>query len=202
METQNAAQALESDLGRLERLIQKLEGEYDQFFSGQIRGIPLKTQSAIQGIIRNHSSRAIQNPGLRFRYANLVARYNSFRKVWERRIREQEEGRLIGRPCKSAPSRRPSPPGSGSPPFRREFVEEGGSSDGPAMEEIFQAYRQMRVECGESTERLRLESFSRILKEKIDRMQHSKNCERVEIRLLRDKNTCRILIRPYGDDGG
>jgi hypothetical protein len=191
---------VESDLARLEQLLRKLEFEYEQFFSGRQRGIPLKTESEVQHLLKDYGFRGIQNPALRFRYMNVVARYNSFRKVWERKVREQEEGRMFGRPGKG-PSSRPTPkvPREASV-LRREFVAVSQNPEPVEMEEIFRCYSQLRVECGEPTERLRLESFTRILNEKIEKMRSSKSCEKVEIRLIRDRDKSRIMVRPYRDD--
>jgi hypothetical protein len=191
---------VENDLARLEQLLRKLEFEYEQFFSGRERGVPLRTESAVQDLLKDYGFRGIQNPALRFRYMNVVARYNSFRKVWERKVREQEEGRVFGRPNKS-PSTRQTPKAPRiSSVLRKEFIAASQVPEPAEMEEIFQCYSQLRVECGESTERLRLESFTRILNEKIEKMRSSKKCEKVEIRLIKDHDKSRIMVRPCRED--
>jgi hypothetical protein len=192
--------SLEDDLTRLEQLLRQLEHEYEQFFSGAVRGEPQRTDADVQRIIKQYSSRAIQNPSLRFRYTNIVARYNSFRNVWTRRVREIEEGRVFGRPTRVSappPARPPSSP-AGS---RREFVTADLRSDQKDTKEIFESYKALRASCGESTERLRLESFTRILANKVSKVKDSRNCEQVEIRLRRDHDKTRILVRPHRSDG-
>jgi hypothetical protein len=192
--------SVEDDLTRLEQLLRQLEHEYEQFFSGAVRAEPQRTDADVQRIIKLYSSRAIQNPSLRFRYSNIVARYNSFRNVWTRKVREMEEGRVFGRPVRAAappPPRRPSSP-AGS---RREFVTADLRSDQEDMKEIFRTYKELRKSAGESTERLRLESFTRILADKVTKVKESRNCEKVEIRLRRDENKTRILVRPHRSGG-
>jgi len=192
---------IEDDLARLEQLMKKLESEYDQFFSGLVRGLPNRTEKAVQTLIRDHGRRAIQNPGLRFRYANLVARYNSYRTIWGRRIREQEEGRVVGRPSRgSSPQRVREAAAAGQHAGTRSFVSAGSLGRKEPMEEIFHSYKELRKKCGESTERLKLENFSRVLVEKIEKVRSGKNCEKVEIRLRRDNGKCRILLRPCRED--
>jgi hypothetical protein len=189
---------VENDLARLEQLLRKLEHEYDQFLSGAVRAEPQRTDNEVQQIIKLYSSRAIQNPSLRFKFSNIVARYNSFRNVWTRKVREMEEGRVFGRPTRvTTPlrSRRPSSPAS-----RREFVTADLKSDEEGMKEIFQSYKELRESCGESTERLRLESFTRSLADKVSKVKESRKCEQVEIRLRRDQDKTRILVRPYRND--
>ena len=104
-----------------------------------------------------------------------------------------EEGRAIGRPRRTAG--RPAPPPPRRTVQRREFVA-ASSGNGLAMDEIFSTYKDLREQCGESTERLRLESFSRILTEKVEKMRASRNCDKVEVRLRTENNKCRILVRP------
>lgn len=189
---------LESDLAVLEGTLRQLESEYEQFLSGKVRIQPMKTEAEVQRMIRVYSTRGIQNPSLRFRYTNIVARYNSFKNVWERKVREQEEGRTFGRPRRAAPPppRRSTAP---SPPPKRDFVAADLHQERGNMEAIFSSYKNLRSECGESTERLRLENFTRLLAEKVDRLKDSKKCEKVEIRIRRDKDKCRILVRPVKD---
>jgi hypothetical protein len=190
---------LEDDLARLEQLLRKLEQEYDQFFSGAVRAEPQRTDADLQRIIKLHSGRAIQNPSLRFKFSNIVARYNSFRNVWTRKVREMEEGRVFGRPVRVSapppPRRFSSPAGS-----RRKFVTADLKSAGEDMKEIFRTYKELRESCGESTERLRLESFTRILADKVSKVRNLRKCEQVEIRLSRDQDKTRILVRPYRED--
>jgi hypothetical protein len=192
------SKGIESDLALLEESLRKLEWDYEQFFAGNIRILPFKQEASVQGLIRTYSSRAIQNPALRFRYANLVARFNSFKRVWERKVREMEEGRAFGRPLKaqSPPQRRQraaqAPPSS--------FVADDLKQDQATMQNIFDQYRHLREECGESTGRLRLENFTQILADKVEQMKKAKKCEKVEVHLRKSKNKTRIVVKPYRED--
>lgn len=189
------SKGIESDLADLEENLRKLEWDYDQFFGGQTRILPLKREQSVQTLIRLYSGRAIQNPALRFRYANLVARFNSFKRVWDRRVREMEEGRAFGRPLKASapPVQRKAP----EAPSRTSFLASDLKGDKGTMQEIYDQYRTMRKECGESTDRLRLENFTRILSEKVEQMKKDKNVDRVEVHLRKGKNKTRIVVRPH-----
>lgn len=188
---------VEDDLARLEGLMKKLESEYDQFFSGLVRVLPNRTEKTVQALIREYARRTIQNPGLRFRYANLVARYNSYSTIWGRRIREREEGRAPGRPRRgSSPPPERGSSAAGKTVRARAFVSAGSLDRSEPLEDIFHSYKELREECGESTERLRMENFSRVLVEKIDKMRSGTQCEKVEVRLRREDGKCRILLRP------
>jgi hypothetical protein len=187
---------IESDLADLERTLRKLEAEYEQFLTGKVRVLPLKTEDAVQKLIRVYSTRGIQNPALRFRYANIVARYNSFKNVWDRKVREMEEGRVVGRPFRAARQVEPRAAAAASPQPDRKFMASDLRREEAKMAEIFESYRSLRAECGQGAERLRLENFTKLLSEKVERLKSSKKCDKVEIRLQRDNDKCRILVRP------
>ena len=191
---------IENDLVELEGALRRLEVEYDQFLSGKVRIQPNKAESGVLRLIRIYSNRGIQNPGLRFRYSNIVARYNTFRNVWTRKVREKEEGRVVGRPWKATVVQRTAGTAISVPPQKRRFVAADLHAEEKSMKEIFRSYKDLREECGGETDRLRLESFTRILAEKVERIKESKQCEKVEIRLRRDKDKCRILVRPVRDE--
>lgn len=187
---------IESDLADLERTLRRLESEYEQFLTGKVRVQPLKTEEALQSLIRVYSTRGIQNPALRFRYANIVARYNSFKNVWDRRVRELEEGRFTGRPLRSLPKRQAKLRTATGEPVKKTFLASDLRLEKENMTEIFESYRSLRAEFGEGAEKLRLENFTRLLSEKVERLKESRQCSKVEIRLRQDKGTCRILVRP------
>lgn len=193
------SKGIESDLAILEENLRKLEWDYEQFFSGNARILPLKREESVQTLIRNYSSRGIQNPALRFRYANLVARFNSFKRVWERKVREMEEGRAFGRPLKaSTPVQQQRKRSVKEQPSS--FVADDLRKDRATMQSIFDRYRNLREECGESTGRLRLENFTRILSDKVEQMKKAKKCERVEVHLRKGKNKTRIVVKPVRTD--
>ena len=185
---------IENDLSNLEESLRKLEWDYEQFFGGQTRVLPLKREQSVQSLIRMYSGRAIQNPALRFKYANLVARFNSFKRVWDRRVREMEEGRTFGRPLKSAAP--PAKQRTAAPP-PTSFLAGDLRGDEGTMKEIFRQYRSMREETGEGTDRLRLENFTRILADKVEKMKRDKNIDKVEVHLRKSKNKTRIVVRPH-----
>ena len=90
----------------------------------------------------------------------------------------------------------PAPEASGP----ASFVASNLRDDRDTMQGIFEKYRLMREECGESTERLRLENLTRILSDKVEQMKKEKNVDRVEVHLRKSKNKTRIVVRPHRGD--
>jgi len=189
----------ERDLSLLETLMRRLEKEYEQFFAGQLRREPSETEGQVLAIIRTWSRGAIQNSTLAFRYNTAVARYNSFRSVWSRRMREREEGRTIAAPARGG---RAAPP----PPRRAPEPEPGAASSqyvavDPARESrrlggLYETYRRLREESGESVDRLRPESFQKALAERVSKIKEQYRCEAVLIRVVAEGGRTRIVAKP------
>jgi len=189
----------EQDIAQLETLLRQLEKEYDQFFCGLLRREPTATENTLLAIVRAYVSRPIQNPTLGFKYTSLVARYNSFRTVWTRKLREKEEGRVGAcsvvrhatpqRPEPRHPAHTAADPG--------EYLSSDPLREPRRLEQFFETYRRLRDESGESTARLRVESFQKALAEKIEKIKREQGCEAVLIRVVKEQGRTRIVAKPF-----
>ena len=103
----------DDELDKLEEDIRKLKNKYDQFFAGIAKVPPLFERHALETSIHELNRLKIRDNGRRFRLSTLVSRYNQFREMWARRIREREEGPLDFRRRQAlmqAPAPEPEPP--------------------------------------------------------------------------------------------
>ena len=189
----------EQDIAQLETLLRQLEKEYDKFFCGLERREPTGTENAVLAIVRAYVGRPIQNPTLGFKYNSLVARYNSFRTVWTRKVREKEEGRASGS-CAARPVATPRPE-----PRRpahtaanpTEYLSSDPLHEPRHLEQFFETYRRQREASGESTEKLRVESFQKALAEKVEKIKREQGCEAVLIRVVTEQGRTRIVAKPF-----
>jgi hypothetical protein len=189
----------EQDVAQLEILLRQLEKEYDQFFSGLVRREPAATENAVLGIVRAYGGRPIQNSSLAFKMNSLVARYNSFRTIWTRRLREKEEGR----PAPAGAARHATPP---RPERKRpsraaatpaEYLAADPLHESRHLGQFFESYRRLREECGESVDKLRAESFRKALAEKVEKIKRERGCEAVLMRVVNDGGRTRIVAKPF-----
>jgi hypothetical protein len=192
---------LEKDLAQLEKLLRRLEKEYEQFLCGVLRREPTDTENAVLALVRGWANRAIQNPTLAFRFNSLVARYNAFRTVWSRRLREREEGQLAARGRRPGGARapqdagaRPAPPAHAEP---TEYLAVDPHHETRRLQQFFLAYRALRKECGEPSDRLRAESFEKAITDKVEKIKKSQTCDAVLIRLVKEAGKVRIVARPF-----
>ncbi len=80
------------DVEVLVKDIEKLRLAYDQYFLGLDKFEPLKLREQIVATIRKWATTPIQNVRTRFRYQQIVARYNTYSTYWDRILRAIEEG--------------------------------------------------------------------------------------------------------------
>jgi hypothetical protein len=95
MEAQKPVNPIDQDLDRLETEIRRLKVEYDIFFNGGAAKPPMDTKGRVEAMIKRIFEVKGMSFGQRFRYNNLVARYNVMRELWRRQQQKREEnGRL------------------------------------------------------------------------------------------------------------
>ena len=84
----------DDELDKLEDDIRKLKNRYDQFFAGITKMPPMTERRNIEGFIHELNKLKIRDNTRRFRFNQLVTRFNQYREMWARRMREREEGPL------------------------------------------------------------------------------------------------------------
>ena len=82
----------EQELEELEINIKRLRIEYEQFFRGAMKREPSVLRGKVQKVITRFVSDPPRNPAIKFRFNSLNARYQSFRQLWGRTLREIEAG--------------------------------------------------------------------------------------------------------------
>ena len=193
------ATKLEQDIAQLETLLRQLEKEYDKLFCGLERREPTAAENSVLAIVRAYAGRPIQNPALGFKYTSLVARYNSFRTVWTRKLREKEEGRAGGAhvPRRAAQPRTEPRHPAHTAAKPGEYLTSDPLHEPRHLEQFFETYRRQREASGEPTDKLRVESFQKALAEKVEKIKREQGCEAVLIRVVREQGRTRLVAKPF-----
>lgn len=84
----------DDELDKLEEDIRKLKNKYDQFFAGIQKFPPMHERRLLEVYIYELGKLKMRDNGRRFRYSQLLTRYNQLRELWGRKMREREEGPL------------------------------------------------------------------------------------------------------------
>ena len=78
----------------LEESLRKLKIQYDLFFTGNRKLPPTEDRRRLDVLIHELAKARMRDNATRFRYNTLLGRYNQFRELWGRKMREREEGPL------------------------------------------------------------------------------------------------------------
>ena len=141
----------DEELDRLEEDIRKLKNKFDQFFSGIQKMPPTTERRNLETFLHELSRQKMRDNSRRFRFNQLLTRYNQYREMWARRMREREEGPLDFKRRQAALSEEPATPpaeraashsrvtSNGSDPY----VKVAAGSNG---EEVRRLYEQIKSE--------------------------------------------------------
>ena len=133
----------DDELDKLEEDIRRVKNKYDQFFAGIQKVPPLQERRNIEIYIYELGKQKMRENARRFRYNQLLSRYNQYRELWGRKIREREEGPLDFRRRAAALSE-PEPPRSRSraaaavtSPKADPYVKLAAGSNGEEMKRLY-----------------------------------------------------------------
>ena len=103
----------DDELDKLEEDIRRLKSTYDQFFMGIQRVPPMQMRRNLEIFLFELGKQKMRDNGRRFRFNSLLTRYNQYREMWARKMREREEGPMEFKRRQAAlnePAEAPPPP--------------------------------------------------------------------------------------------
>jgi hypothetical protein len=82
----------DQEMRALESEIKRLEAEYNMFFAGRLPRLPWERKARVEGMVRSLDRKDKRNTADRFRFQTLQARFVKFLELWDRQLRDREEG--------------------------------------------------------------------------------------------------------------
>ena len=144
----------DEELDKLEEDIRKLKVKYEMFFMGNTKMPPQHERHQLEVYIFELGRQKMRDNGRRFRYNQLLSRYNQFREMWGRKMREREEGPLDFRRRKAALD---APPAETPRPAPRErvtsrssesYVKLAAGSNGEAIRDLYSQIEKEHQKLG------------------------------------------------------
>ncbi len=177
--------ALSDLLDQLGRDIQQLRVDFERFFNGALPFPPDELRGRVQAQIRN--LRGMSNLATAvdtFRLSDMEARYNSYNELFNRRLRDTEEGRL--------PAARPAPPPAPRRHDPAQGIVFGDRIDPQAAEALYQG---LAATPGEGP-RFDLDSFQTYLARQVSAIREKTGCSEVQFRLAAEDGKIKLKARP------
>ncbi|HEY4596240.1 MAG TPA: MXAN_5187 C-terminal domain-containing protein, partial [Thermoanaerobaculia bacterium] len=172
-------------LDQLGRDIQQLRVDFERFFNGALPFPPEELRGRVQAQIRqlrsmSNLATAVDN----FRLSDMEARFNSYNELFNRRLRDTEEGRHSAARPAAPPPPRHYDPGQG--------IVFGDRIDPQAAEALYQG---LAASPGEGP-RFDLDSFQTYLARQVTAIREKTGCAQVQFRLAAEDGKIKLKARP------
>lgn len=156
--------------------------EFEKFFAGARQTPPDELRERIRVGLRR--LRADPTPQLadNFRIGQLEARFNSFSEMFNRRVREREEGRMPARPVVH--------------PAAEPDAARGVVVDGPVADAAARALYEGLTRDPESAERFDYPTFRRYLERQAEAIRAKTGCSGVRFRLATEGGRIKLKAKP------
>jgi hypothetical protein len=147
----------DDELEKLEEDIRKLKNKYDQFFTGITKMPPQHERHMLEVLIHEIGKQKMRDGTRRFRFNQLLSRYNQYRELWGRKMREREEGPMDFRRRKAALEAPPEPPPPPRPTARRvtsasadSYVKLMPGANGEAIRDLYDQIEREHQKLGKA----------------------------------------------------
>lgn len=148
----------DEELEKLEEDIRILKNKYDQFFAGITKYPPMQDRRNIEVYVHELSKQKMRDNGRRFRFNTMLSRYNQYREMWARKMREREEGPLDFRRRQAAlnePAPPPTPPTADRPSVTSDtadpYVKVTRGSNGEELKRLYSEIEREHLKLGKLT---------------------------------------------------
>ena len=190
----------DDELDKLEEDIRRLKNRYDQFFNGIAKVPPSFERHQVEGMIHELSKQKMRDNTRRFRFNQILSRFNQFREMWSRRMREREEGPLDYRRRQAALQEEPAAPqptrvtSQAPDPYVRMTPDSNGNEIRRLHQEIEEASRQLGKPAGVTYEQL-----EKMIRQQSDLVRQKYNVKTVAFRVETVDGKVKLKAKPLQD---
>lgn len=191
---------VEEAIEKLETSIKRLKIEFDRFFSGTLERPPNILQSQVERIIHYFRNNPPKSFTHRFHMNSLISRYNMFREMWGRNLRNHEMGRVRPHlrfarlsPEETSPPVAPQVDGARNGNGAISDVE----SDRPKVEALFRKFSELHIQHKGAPPGVTISAFIARIRKCTEDIKSKSGCAAVDFRLSVDDNhNIRLKAKP------
>lgn len=195
----------DEELDKLEDDVRRLKNKYDQFFTGITKVPPSMERHQIESYIHELSKQKIRDNTRRFRLSTIVGRYNQYREMWGRKMREREEGPLDFRRRKAAFEAPPPPPPPPSIAQTRgtsvpsgPYVRMTPGANGDQIRKLYSEIERAHGEIGKQSG-LSLDQVAAMVQKQTDLVRAKYNVNTVAFRVETIDGKVKLKAKPLQD---
>lgn len=188
-QNKNAEFAAAIDL--LDEELNELKVRYEQYFLGMDRRAPIQRKDQLRQKLLALKREFIRNTGLKFKLNTLWNKFLSYERMWDRTVKEIEEGRYR-RDLFKARRRAAPPPATDSKKAEQAKKAKGGRKAASGveglpdekLEKLYNAFLTAKKRCKEDTSGLSLEAMRRSLARQIPAIKKKHGAKRVDFKVV------------------
>lgn len=188
------------DVARLERGIEALKVEYEHYFSGRARVEPQKLRGEVQRLITRWIGQPINNTMYKFRYRNLVSRYNTLSAYWSRTIQAIEDGTFKRDQFRLQNQERERREQEGKRERLDALIAGRNGAAAGQPDALFEQFLAARKECGQGGGVAR-KVFDNFLERQREEIQKRYGCTEVDFRVSVEGAKVRLVAKPQRSGG-
>ncbi len=142
----------------LEESLRKLKINYDLFFLGARKLPPTEDRRRLDVLVHELGKERMRDNSLRFRYNSLLGKYNQYRELWGRKMREREEGPMDfrrrakvfgeGAEAPPPPEAEAPPPPRGTQANGETYVKVTEATASAAAQRLFEQISEAQTQLG------------------------------------------------------
>ena len=194
----------DDELDKLEEDIRRLKSRYDQFFNGVTKLPPSFERHQIESFLHEISKQKMRDNGRRFRFTTILSRYNQYREMWGRKMREREEGPLDFRrrqaameaPAKPPSGPHPAVPVTSAPPDP--YVRMTPGANGEELRKLYGEIERAHLDMGKLSN-VSIEQLATMIQKQGDIVRAKYNVKTVAFRVETIDGKVKLKAKPLQD---
>jgi hypothetical protein len=193
----DAAATIDEELDDLEHKLTKLKVEYEQYFGGGLKREPTVLRAEIERTVQRFLSAPPTGTRYKFRFNTIVARYQAYRALWGRTLREIEAGTH-----RSQRFRAKEAPAEKAPRPQRKVAGAKGSEESapsPEVRKLYEALSRAREKTGEGMGGLTAERLAQIVAKQVSELRQKDPSAKVRFRVVQEGNRAQLrasIVKP------
>lgn len=191
-----ASQQIDEDLEELDLKLKRLRVEYDQYFMGGMRREPVVLRGDVQRTITKYVSEPPRNSTQKFKFNTLCARFQSYRALWGRTLREIEAGtfRKRGGMAAAAKDAAEAEEAAAAAPAA---PEPDATPDAPrakrsAVDQLYQALAKARARTGERDLALDRHKLEELVRKQTEALRREHPGAKVSFKVVVENNRAKL----------
>jgi len=172
------------DVDLLTRDIERLRKIYEQYFMGLIKENPEPLRQKVHQLVRKNHGIPIQNARLKFRYQQLISRFNTYCSYWDRILRRIEEGTYQRDVFKSKLKSRDTKATATAPSHAPKHSED--------MYQLYQNFQTAKDSLAQPLDHVSFKKFQNQLNQQKSKLQAKHKDHQISFKITRDKGKVKI----------